>query len=231
MKQIRYKNITFCCQDCGTKIHYDTALWGNGRCRQCFGLSERGKNHPCFGKFGKNHPSFKNGFPNCIVCGQQLKRRDAKKCKKCYTSNLKGKNNPNFNNHNLKGKNNPFFGKHHTKETKLKISKKKIGQLTGKKHPNYIHGNGYSPYPIMFNDRLKLKIRQRDNFICKNCKITEEKHKSKFNRILNIHHIDYNKQNCKDDNLITLCDKCNIKANYNRDYWYSYYTYLINILS
>ena len=32
-------------------------------------------------------------------------------------------------------------------------------------------------------------------------------------------HIDYDKKNCNPENLITLCNHCNIKVNKNRDYW------------
>lgn len=42
-----------------------------------------------------------------------------------------------------------------------------------------------------------------------------------------VHHIDDNKQNCKKNNLITTCNQCNIKANFNRDYWYAYFTYIV----
>lgn len=31
------------------------------------------------------------------------------------------------------------------------------------------------------------------------------------------------KKNCNPKNLITLCINCNIKANYNREYWEEYY--------
>lgn len=88
-----------------------------------------------------------------------------------------------------------------------------------------IHGMGYLPYPKAFNKQLKQEIRERDNLTCQCCQMTEEEHIMKFNRKLSIHHIDYNKENCKEDNLITTCNKCNTKANYNRDYWFAYYTY------
>lgn len=137
-----------------------------------------------------------------------------------------------------KGKNHPLFGKHHSEETKLKMSKankgKKVSKETrlklskirqGKKHPNYCHGMGYAPYPLIFSIKFKLLIRQRDNFICQNCGITETEHKKNFNQSLHVHHIDYNKQNCNESNLITLCHLCNTKANGDRDYWFAYYTY------
>jgi hypothetical protein len=33
--------------------------------------------------------------------------------------------------------------------------------------------------------------------------------------------------NCKDNNLITLCNSCHSKTNFNRDYWYSYFKYIM----
>jgi len=39
--------------------------------------------------------------------------------------------------------------------------------------------------------------------------------------------IDYDKTNCNEKNLISLCGLCNRKANYNRDYWFAYYSYII----
>ena len=36
-------------------------------------------------------------------------------------------------------------------------------------------------------------------------------------------HIDYNKLNCNPNNLISLCRKCHMKTNSNRDYWINYF--------
>ena len=82
---------------------------------------------------------------------------------------------------------------------------------------------GNFPYPLEFSKELKLKIRQRDNFECQNCNMTEEENISVYGRVLEIHHIDYNKENCKEENLISLCQGCNIRANFNRDYWIEYF--------
>jgi 5-methylcytosine-specific restriction endonuclease McrA len=43
--------------------------------------------------------------------------------------------------------------------------------------------------------------------------MTEEKHLNKYNKVLEIHHKDHNRKNCSEDNLITLCKRCNIKDN------------------
>jgi len=29
------------------------------------------------------------------------------------------------------------------------------------------------------------------------------------------------------DNLITLCRQCNTRVNFNRDYWFAYFTYIM----
>jgi len=54
--------------------------------------------------------------------------------------------------------------------------------------------------------------------------MTEEEHILVVGTVLHVHHIDYNKQNCKESNLITTCKSCNIKANKNRDYWEKFFT-------
>lgn len=113
------------------------------------------------------------------------------------------------------GNKNSFFGKHHTKEIRKIISEAN----KGKKNNNYIDGLGTSPYPSQFNSDLKLKIRKRDNYTCQNCGMTEEEHIIVIGQVLHVHHIDYNKQNCDEDNLITLCLWCNMRANKNREIW------------
>ena len=55
----------------------------------------------------------------------------------------------------------------------------------------------------------------------------EEEHLMIFGTVLHIHHIDYNKQNCSHKNLITTCNQCNTRANFNRSYWQEFYTNLI----
>jgi hypothetical protein len=96
--------------------------------------------------------------------------------------------------------------------------------MIGEKNPNWLGGLESQGYAYEFNEILKRKIRQRDNYECQNCGMTEEEHLAEYNENLHIHHIDYNKMNCNEDNLLTLCLKCNIKANYNRKYWTEYFT-------
>ncbi len=65
----------------------------------------------------------------------------------------------------------------------------------------------------------KESIRIRDNHTCQNpdCWNTCN------DETLNIHHINYNKKDCRPINLITLCRSCNSRANKNRKYWEELY--------
>lgn len=72
-----------------------------------------------------------------------------------------------------------------------------------------------SIYDHQFTETLKNEIRNRDNGICQLCKKPEKKLK----RSLDVHHIDYDKTNCHRSNLISLCQSCHSKTNYNREKW------------
>jgi uncharacterized protein YjcR len=92
-------------------------------------------------------------------------------------------------------------------------------KIEGDKNPNWLGGISNNGYSWKFNNSLKEQIRNRDNHTCQNCSMTEKEHLIKYNELLHVHHIDYNKMNCQENNLITLCLKCNILANYNRNEW------------
>ena len=119
-------------------------------------------------------------------------------------------------------------------DIRLKISLSKKGKkspwttkrnklMSGEK--SYVWKGGVSkfPYPFEFDLNLKEKIRQRDNFACQLCGITQMEYMKKYNKKLSINHIDFNKNNCKEDNLNTLCNSCNSKVNWNRTFWTSYF--------
>jgi len=113
-----------------------------------------------------------------------------------------------------------------SEELKKKLSKihKKIGTMPphpkGKDHPNW--KGGFSLYPIDWTETLKESIRQRDNCVCQLCGIHQGELKG-FHKKLDVHHIDYNKDNLNPDNLISLCKSCHLKTNYNREYWLEYF--------
>lgn len=99
------------------------------------------------------------------------------------------------------------------------IAEKRRGKYVGENSPNWQGGISFEPYPALFNDRLKKYIRDRDGHICQGCGVSEER----YGRKLDIHHMNYDKLNTMDNNLIGVCRSCNNKANINREFWQRYY--------
>ena len=148
-----------------------------------------------------------------------------------------------------KGKPSQMKGKHHTEETKRKLSDffngKKVSEeharknrlaglghkvslknriilsecRKGSKNASWTGGKYVKPYNYRFNKNLKNSIRLRDNYTCQECGYTEEQ----LGYRLRIHHIDYNKDNNDENNLISLCMSCHTKTNWNREDWIKYY--------
>jgi len=70
-----------------------------------------------------------------------------------------------------------------------------------------------NPYPFGWNKKLKNKIKIRDNFECQLCGKKENNPKH------HIHHIDYDKHNLDQENLITLCRECHNMTHKGRTFW------------
>jgi len=160
----------------------------------------------------------------CIDCRKQVSDYRVIRCRKCKGKSEKGKNNPNYK-HGLTNKSSFCI------DCKIKLSntasfhKYKRCRLCYYKyfrkenHPNWNNGSSFAPYSIDFTKKLKEKIRERDNYKCKICGLTEKENLKLYNKKLNVHHVDYDKQNCKEDNLISLCSSCHMKTHYNREKW------------
>ena len=108
------------------------------------------------------------------------------------------------------GKRSPAFGVH----------------LFGKLNHNWRGGISKEPYPFDWTKILKASIRTRDNHQCQIC----GKSTKANSRALDVHHIDYDKENLKPDNLISLCRGCHMQSNGNRDIYIEYFGILKNIL-
>lgn len=119
---------------------------------------------------------------------------------------------------------NSLKGKNKSEEHKRKIKESRQKQIMkrGSEHWNWKGGIKKS-YPPEFNRSLKLKIRTRDDFTCVLCGKNELQELEDFNRVLCVNHIDFNRNNCDEDNLNTLCLRCNLMINKNRDYWTNYF--------
>jgi hypothetical protein len=103
--------------------------------------------------------------------------------------------------------NSNWKGRNHTDESKKKQSEVKLAD----KNPVWKGGVSFEPYPIGWRKKLKLKIKGRDNNTCQLC----------YGNIDEMcvgwatHHIDYDKDNLDESNLILLCKRCHGKTNHN----------------
>tara|TARA_Y100000310_G_scaffold115434_1_gene113982 strand:+ start:306 stop:1184 length:879 start_codon:yes stop_codon:yes gene_type:complete len=184
-------------------------------------ISEKisGKNHPLYGKNRTEEIRQKISKANkgkiiSIETREKIKKsllgfKHLESSKKLMSINTSGKNNPMFG---LKKELSPNYGKKRPYQS-IKFS--------GKCNPNWQGGISKLPYGFGFNKILKNRIKNRDNNICQICYI-------KY-KILCIHHIDYDKQNNDSNNLITLCNSCHVKTNYNRDSWILYFNNLLGL--
>ena len=111
-----------------------------------------------------------------------------------------------------------LLGHKHSQETRQKMSAKRKGG----NHWNWKGGITADPYGTDFQNReFRTMIFERDGFKCQNpdCRGTC--------RGLRRHHINYDKMDCAADNLITLCQSCNMRANQNRKWHEAFYGSLV----
>jgi len=173
----------------------------------------------------------------CIICNKEISKK-ATKCKKCYIRWLnnyhKGTNHWNWQNnktHGTKCKCGELMSSNADRCRRcFKLSmlgKRNINyQAYKEKNNNWQGGISFLPYSSEFHSKLKESIRKRDKCRCKLCNKKQNNLKGRH-KTLHVHHIDYDKTNCKKSNLISLCWKCHLKTNFNRDYWYAYFTWRI----
>lgn len=188
------------CKDCKKELNKDAEYNDTRRCHSCNAkfLYQEGK-HPFIKLIGK-HPWNYKGIENlcsCQDCGNKISKVTYYRGKRCRSC-----------------------------ESKRRVAEGitgYTGQNSGDKNSNWQGGISKLPYAFDFTIELKEEIRNRDNHICQNCGMTEEEHLIVIGKVLTIHHIDYNKENCSKENLITLCGSCNTRANYNRIYWTEFY--------
>ena len=116
----------------------------------------------------------------------------------------------------------PKLGKKDSVKTKKLKSQKAKDYLknnpdirVGENNPNWRGGTSFEAYPITFNRKLKTLIKNRDKNRCFICKST---------KTLCVHHINYKKEDCRPENLITLCIHCHTKTNSSREDWEIFFT-------
>ncbi|MCH7605264.1 HNH endonuclease [Patescibacteria group bacterium] len=146
---------------------------------------------------------------------------------------LDGKNNPFFgNNHSEESKakmrlaklgNIPWNKgiKEMRTETLKKLRDSHLGQVpseynrkrssesnSGTGHYNWQGGISRGDYPNGWNKILKESIRLRDHYKCQSCGIPQEECFS----YLDVHHVNYVKEDLNPSNLTSLCRSCHMKV-------------------
>ena len=96
-----------------------------------------------------------------------------------------------------------WTGRRRSEEARREMSKSHCGERNG----NWQGGISFEPYTPDFNNHLKRSIRERDNHTCQICGVLE------IGRVFPVHHIDYDKTNCDQTNLVTLCPDCHNRTN------------------
>lgn len=90
-------------------------------------------------------------------------------------------------------------------------------------------GVSREPYPFEFSPELKQEIRSDNDFQCVLCGMNQEENKEKYGKKLIVHHINYDKQDCRHENLTSLCSRCHGFTNHNkRRLWIQYFNLISN---
>jgi len=140
--------------------------------------------------------------------------------KRKISESRKGKGTGKRNHYTLSEKHNSQIRKGRTWLEVYGHNKPDYGGQAHEKNSNWKGGISRLPYAIEYWWK-KSSIHKRDSYICQNCGTDIN---------ICIHHIDYDKKNFADKNLITLCISCNSKANFNREYWKDIYNNKTKIL-
>lgn len=89
----------------------------------------------------------------------------------------------------------------------------------GSKHPQWQGGISFLPYSPEFNKSFKEYIRDKYNHQCFICKKSARE----------VHHINYNKKVTCEKNCVLLCLSHHGATNSNRDYWFAFFCYHLDI--
>lgn len=85
---------------------------------------------------------------------------------------------------------------------------------TGEKSHFWKGGICREPYTAAWTWALRNRIRVRDNYTCRICGKSPAK---------SVHHINYNKTDCREENLATLCRRCHSLTTMNRQRWLAFF--------
>ena len=104
------------------------------------------------------------------------------------------------------------------RDVRIERIRKVASAAIGEKNHNWRGGLSFNPYPVDFSKTLKRDIRSRyDNkcFLCGTENIN--------GYALDVHHINYDKNDLRPENLIPLCRTCHGKTGEHREYYQNYF--------
>jgi hypothetical protein len=201
--------------------------WNKGK--KCSYISEN--NRRMKGRFSESRIKKLKETQRMVGVGKWMKGRHlSQETKEKLSFALKGKKKPPFTEKHRIRIGIASKGRNFTEETRKKMGDiireqyrlgirkphRENGFKPLEKHWNWKGGKSFEPYSIDWTRTLRQSIRERDSYTCQLCGDKQGDY------AFSVHHIDYNKNNCNSDNLITLCKKCHTKTNYNRNYWLNY---------
>ena len=188
-------------------------------------IAKLGKKNGMYGRYGKLHPNWNSILCVCQYCGKEFYLKKSHVDKGCGKYCTRECFNCATENHleiicETCGK--VFVVSGHRENTAhfCSLRCRNIGKQ-GEKASTWMGGKSFEPYLPEFNNALKKRIRQRDGYVCQICR------KQQVHRALSVHHVDYDKTNNNETNLISLCLTCHRKTNHNRDYWQFHLTNLL----
>ena len=162
-----------------------------------------------------------DGIPKYLPGHHMKNMKLSEEWKSNISKGMKGKKKAPFSIKHRKNISKSKKGKKQSKET----IRKRTEKMMGEKNPSWRGGISCEPYCEQWMDQeYKQSIRDRDGNKCLNPYCNNNYNK---NRLLDIHHINYNKKDCKPTNLITVCKSCNTRANKDRDWHQSWYEAII----
>ena len=177
-------------------------------------MSEARKGIPCPHMLGDNNPMRRNPWNKSVPLSEERKRRLSVAQKGRKIGPMAEEHKRKISAANL--------GRICSEETKKRIRDAHKGiphpQQTGAKHGMWRGGLSFLPYPPEFNSPLKKAIRERDGYTCQRCGSPNSRH---------VHHINYDKSDCRRENLISLCLPCNSRVNSQRAYWTGFFQGLL----
>jgi ribosomal protein L31 len=95
--------------------------------------------------------------------------------------------------------------------------------LRGEDSPHWEGGSDRIDYGLGWNEKKRHTVRERDDFECQECGLTQEENIEEYGKKLNVHHItharEFDDPHERNDpkNLTTLCNSCHIRIEYSDD--------------